>query len=207
MSASASSNYRSERRSRWKWLLILGIVLIILGISGITIASILELTSVLVFGPLLLVSSLMQFLTAFFTEKGRERLFHFAAAILEMVIGFLIMVNPPEKLGQLIVLVAVFLIIIGVMRLASSVVARTQSRAWAIFAGAVALVLGGALLIGGSTGAKVGFIAVCIALDFACHGISWSAAALMERKPVQEPDSRESKGFEHTPANTSEERQ
>jgi uncharacterized membrane protein HdeD (DUF308 family) len=70
------------------------------------------------------------------------------------------MVNPPEKLGQLIVLVAVFLIIIGVMRLASSLVARTQSRAWAIFAGVIALVLGGALLIGGSTGAKVGFIAV-----------------------------------------------
>jgi hypothetical protein len=54
MTASASSTLHSERRSRWRWLLILGIVLIILGISGITIASILELTSVLVFGPLLL---------------------------------------------------------------------------------------------------------------------------------------------------------
>lgn len=135
MTASASSTQQSERRSRWKWLLILGIVLIILGISGITIASILELTTVLVIGPLLLVSSLMQFLTALFTEKGREKLLHFVAAILEMVLGFLVMMNPPEKLGQLFVLVAVFLIMIGLSRLASSFFAQSRSRPWGLIAG------------------------------------------------------------------------
>jgi len=30
------------------------------------------------------------------------------------------------------------------------------------------------------------FVGLCIAVDFICHGIGWSALALAERKPGQE---------------------
>ena len=30
-------------------------------------------------------------------------------------------------------------------------------------------------------------VGLCIALDFICHGVSWSAVALAERKPLQAP--------------------
>src|SRR5262245_15769685 len=115
----------AEHRSRWKWFLALAAVLLILGLTGGT-ASALELTTALVFGPLMLASSLFQFLTAFFAENRKERLLHFVAAGLEAVLGFFIMVNPPEKLIGLVALVAVFLIVIGLVRLARSLV--TQIR-------------------------------------------------------------------------------
>src|ERR1700720_1776386 len=101
----------TRNRSRWKWFLALGALLVVLGIAGVTVASLLELTSLLVFGPMLLASSAIQLLTSFMAEKGAESLRHFAAAALEAVLGFVIMAYPPQSLGGLIALVAIFLIV------------------------------------------------------------------------------------------------
>src|SRR5438105_4809498 len=51
----------TDRRERWKWFLVVGMILVALGIAGVGVATLLELTSLLVFGPMLLVSSLFQF--------------------------------------------------------------------------------------------------------------------------------------------------
>jgi hypothetical protein len=32
---------------------------------------------------------------------------------------------------------------------------------------------------------KLWFVGLCIAIDFLCHGLSWSALALTEGKPLQ----------------------
>jgi uncharacterized membrane protein HdeD (DUF308 family) len=45
----------------WKWLLIIGICLLVLGIAGLGVATFLELTSLLVFGSMLLVSAVLVF--------------------------------------------------------------------------------------------------------------------------------------------------
>jgi membrane protein HdeD len=181
-----TSSQVTEHRSRWKWFLALGAILLVLGIAGVSVASLLQLTSLLVFGPLLLASSLLQFLTAFFAENQKERLPHFVAAGLEMVLGFFIMANPPERVVGFITLVAIFLIVIGLARLARSLATQSRGRAWTFFTGVIALLLGISVWIGGSA-AKLGFVGLCIAVDFLCHGVSWSALALAEKKPVQAP--------------------
>ena len=186
MSEQATSSRVSEHRARWKWFLALGVVLLVLGLAGVSVASLLELTSLLVFGPLLLASSIVQLLTALFGEGRKERLLHFAAAGAEMVFGFLLMVNPPEKVVGLIALVAIFLVVVGLVRLVRSLVTRSRGRAWTLLAGVIALLLGISVWMGGSA-AKLGFVGLCIAIDFLCHGVAWSALALAERKPVQSP--------------------
>ena len=113
MTTPADSSRQPKHRFRWQWFLALGAILLVLGMTGISVAALLQLTSLLVFGPLLLVSSLLQLLTAFFAEERKESLLHFGAAGLEAVLGFFIMVNPPEKLIGLITLIAIFLIVIG----------------------------------------------------------------------------------------------
>src|SRR6516164_3388818 len=105
MTESESFPQVSQHRSRWKWFLALGAVLLVLGIGGMTVATLLDLTSLLVFGPLLLASSIIQLLTAFFAEAWKERLPHLVAAGLELVLGFLIMANPPQSLTGLIALI------------------------------------------------------------------------------------------------------
>jgi uncharacterized membrane protein HdeD (DUF308 family) len=182
MTEPATSSDVSRNRSRWKWFLALGALLLVLGIAGVTVAGLLELTSLLVFGPMLLASSVIQLLTSFLADKGTERLRHFAAAGLEAVLGFVIMFHPPQSLGGIVALIAIFLIVSGLIRLARVLVARSPARAWSVMTGVVALLLGISVWIGWPFG-KLWFVGICIAIDFICHGVSWSALALAERKP------------------------
>lgn len=176
----------NEKRNRWKWFLALGVLLLVLGIAGISVASLLQFTSLLVFGPVLLASSIIQLLIAFFAEKWKESVPHFAAAGLEAALGFFVMANPLERMVGLATLVAIFLIVVGMVRLARSLVTQSRGRAWIFLAGVIALLLGISVWFGGSA-AKLGFVGLCIALDLLCHGVSWSALALAERKSVQTP--------------------
>jgi uncharacterized membrane protein HdeD (DUF308 family) len=188
MSEVVTPSQVTERRGRWKWFLALGAILLVLGIAGIGGEAFLQFTSLVVFAPMLLASSIIQLLTAFFAEKRKESLLHFAAAGLEMILGFLIMANPPERIIGVVALVAIFLIVIGLVRLARSLVTQSRGRAWAVITGVIALLLGVSVWLGGSA-AKLGFVGLCIAIDFLCHGVSWSALALAERKPPQTPGS------------------
>ncbi len=186
MNATVATSPATEHRGRWAWFLALGTLLLVFGIAG-GLATLLEVTSILLFGPLLLASSLFQLTVAFFAQdKKKESRLHLAAAVVEMVLGFLIMAYPPERVGQLIVLVAIFLIVAGLLRLARSLAKKAHGRAWVAMTGVVALVLGVSVWIGGPV-ARISMIGVCIALDFIFHGMSWSALALAERKRVEMP--------------------
>jgi uncharacterized membrane protein HdeD (DUF308 family) len=162
----------------------LGALLLVLGLAGAGAANFLQFTSVLIFGPLLLASSIFQFLMALAVEQRRERLMHLAAAAVEMVLGFLIMANPFADTLNLMVAIAAFLIIAGVLRLARAVAAQSQIRGWTLLAGAVAVLLGISIWTGWP-GATLWFAGLCVAIDLVCHGISWLGIALAERKAPQ----------------------
>ena len=176
----------AEHSSRWKWFLALGTILMLIGIAGGSVAGFMQLTSLLVFGPMLLGSGVLQVLVAFFSERRKEFLLHLAAAGLEVALGFFIMANPLDQIIDLITLIAIFLIVIGLARLARSLVAQSGRGAWALVAGAIALVLGICVWIGGPA-AKLGIVGACIAADFFFHGASWFAVALRERNSVGTP--------------------
>jgi uncharacterized membrane protein HdeD (DUF308 family) len=188
MSEPATVSQIPKLRDRWKWFLALGSILLVLGIAGVSVATLLEVTSLLVFGPLLLVSSIMQLLTASFAEKRKDSVLHFAAAGLELVLGMFILAHPLHRLISLIAVVAIFLIVAGLVRLARSLTAQSRGRGWAIMTGVIALLLGVSVWIGWPTN-KLWFVGLCIAIDFLFHGVTWSALGLMERKPLQEPTS------------------
>jgi uncharacterized membrane protein HdeD (DUF308 family) len=185
MSTATTLTKESGRAVRWKWFLALGLLLLLLGLAGAGASTLLEITSLLVFGPLLLCSSLIQLLTAFFAERGKERFLHLAAAGLEAILGFFIMAHPLERVIGLVELIAIFLIVLGLVRLARSLWTKSRGRAWVVMTGVIALVLGISVWMGWPI-AKPWFVGLCIAVDFLCHGVSWSALALAERKPPQE---------------------
>jgi uncharacterized membrane protein HdeD (DUF308 family) len=176
----------TDRRIHWQWLLALGVMLLLLGLAGAGATTLLELTSLLVFGPLLLVSSLVQLVIGFVVRTGPSRFLQWAAAGLEATLGFLIMAQPVVLLTELVVVIAAFLTVVGAVRLARSLVTHSPGRARAFVAGGGALILGLCvwlqLLVPG-----LWFVGLCIALDFICHGVSWAAVALAEGKPLEVP--------------------
>lgn len=122
----------------------------------------------------------------FAQEEKKESRLHFAAAVVEMILGFLLMAYPPDRVLQLIVLVAICLIVSGLLRLGRSLANTSRGRTWAIMTGIVALLLGISLWIGGPV-ARLWIIGLCIAIDFLVHGVSWSAVALAERRRLHMP--------------------
>ncbi len=187
MAQSTIPSPTTENRARRRWFQALGAFLLVLGAAGVGVAALPEATAVLVFGPLVLASSLFQLATAFFAEKARERLLHLAAAGLEAVFGFLILMKPLRNVLSLLVLVAVFLTAIGLVRLTRALAAHSRGRAWTVMTGVVALLLGVSLWIGRPTAAWW-FAGLCIAVDFIGHGVSWYAIGLAEGKPLEAPD-------------------
>jgi uncharacterized membrane protein HdeD (DUF308 family) len=180
MAAITPMTRSADHPSRWKWFLGLGIVLLALGLASAGASTLLELTSLLLFGPLLLVSSLLQLLTASFAEKGKECVLHLAAAGLELILGGLIMAHPLPVVTDLVVVVAVLLIAVGLVRLARSLVMHSPGRVWASLAGVAAIVLGVCVWLKVPV-SGLWFVGLCLALDFLCHGASWSVLAFAER--------------------------
>jgi uncharacterized membrane protein HdeD (DUF308 family) len=191
MTESASSAHAIDHRGRWKWFLALGVVLLVLGIAGAgvaSVASLLEYSSLLVFGPFLIASSLFQALTAAFGETRKERILHLLAAGVEGVLGIFIMANPLQNVGGLVALIAILFILGGAARLARALEAQSRGRGWGFVAGVVALLLGICIWTGWPVD-KPWFVALCIVVDLICHGASWSALALAERRRQGAPAS------------------
>ncbi len=171
--------------ARWKWLLALGVVLLLLGIAGMGLATFVQLSSVLVFGPLLLASGIMQGMIAFIAVTGKASLHHLAAGAVEGILGLLLMAYPLNTGVSLVALIAVLLIVSGLIRLSRSLLTQFHGRSWILIAGVIALLLGVAVWFGGSA---VGwwFVGLCLAIDFICHGATWSAVALARLKSLPE---------------------
>jgi uncharacterized membrane protein HdeD (DUF308 family) len=128
---------------------------------------------------MLLASSLLQVIVVIGTKRRQERLLHLAAAGLEALLGSFVLADPLRGSVSLIVVAGTLLLVMGAMRLARS---REQAhgRGWTIFAGIVALLLGTCVWISWPV-AELPFVGLCIAVDFLCHGVSWSGFALSER--------------------------
>jgi uncharacterized membrane protein HdeD (DUF308 family) len=166
-------------------LLVLGLILLLLGAAGVSLALVLDLASLLVFGPLLLASGIAQGLVGFIAVKGRESLLHLLAGGIEGCLGLWLLSAPPETAGSVVALIATVLIVGGLIRLARWLISRDRGRAWILLTGAVALLLALAVWVGGAA-VQWWFIGTCLAVDFLCHGASWSLVALAERKPLPE---------------------
>ena len=177
----------TDRRIRWQWLLALGVVLLLLGLASAGATTLLELTSLLVFGPLLLASSLVQLLIAFIA-RGREQVVscNMGLPAWKRFSGFSSWRQPVVLLTDLVAVIAAFLMAIGLVRMAGSLVTHSPGRAWVFMAGGGALILGICVWLQLPV-SGLWFVGLCIALDFICHGVSWSAVALAEGKPVEVP--------------------
>lgn len=171
-----------ESQGSWRWLLILGIGLILFGVVELGSAAVMELFAVLVLGPLLMASGILQILLAFFARRPKEAPLHLAAAALDLVVGFLVLIHPHNTVDDLILVLAAFLMIGGVSRILSSLFFRFHSWGWILSAGIIAVILG---LIVWKEGPFRGLwlVAGCVAVDFVAHGVSWVVLSHSSREP------------------------
>jgi uncharacterized membrane protein HdeD (DUF308 family) len=127
----------------WGWVLGLGILLLVLGIIGLSMEIMLTIVSMYFFAALLLVSGLSHLADAFKYQQVKGALGQILIAILYVFAGLIVVYDPLLASEVLTALLAWLLIIIGVSRITMSFYLKSSAGwGWILLAGMTSLILG-----------------------------------------------------------------
>jgi uncharacterized membrane protein HdeD (DUF308 family) len=136
-----------ELQKNWGWLLALGILSIILGTIGLGMAFGLTLASVIFFGALLLAGGIIQLIEAFKCKGWKSFSWHILIALLYVLGGIIIIVDPVMASGVLTLMLAGVLIAAGIIRIIIAFQHRgTSGWGWTLVGGLGSLLLGGMII-------------------------------------------------------------
>ena len=136
-------------RGRWKWFVGIGIVLVIVGL--IALANVVDATLIttVIVGIALVFGGTMQIVGAWAAEGSTGRRVLMAVlGVLYIIVGFNVIADPLAGAVALTVVVALFLIVDGVLRIFSALVPETENKVLTIVFGIVMIILGGWLWSG-----------------------------------------------------------
>lgn len=168
-------------RKQWKWFLIMGIVMIILGFLAIGAATTVTLVSMVMLGALLLTGGIIQIGYAFWARQWSGFFFSLLAGIVYTVTGLLLLVHPTAGALSLTLLLAAFYIIGGIFRIVGSLMMQFEQWGWALFSGIIKLILGGLILAGWPvTGLWI--FGLFIGIDLIFYGWFWVLLSLTAKR-------------------------
>ncbi|GFH38104.1 HdeD family acid-resistance protein [Streptomyces pacificus] len=137
---------RKLRRS-FGWLAVLGVILVIAGIVGLVYVGLATLTSMLLFGWLLLVGGFVGLLHA--VESRGSNFFWLAVVVaaLNIAAGVVVIRHPEGSAEALTMFAALLFLTGGLFRLVGSLVVRGPQFGWTLVQGAFGLLLGILVLV------------------------------------------------------------
>jgi uncharacterized membrane protein HdeD (DUF308 family) len=169
-----------QLRKNSLWLLILGIVLIIVGMAAIGSAFVATLTTVLVFGMLLIIGGGVQIVNALFAGRWRGFWLHLLAGILYLVLGFLLVQHPLAAAAGFTLVLAACFMIGGLFRIFTALVDRFHGWGWVLLNGIVTLILGGMIWRQWPASA-LWVIGLFVGIDMLFAGWTWVMTAVAIR--------------------------
>jgi uncharacterized membrane protein HdeD (DUF308 family) len=132
----------------WGWLMGLGVVSTLLGLVGLGMTFGLTLAGALLFGILLVVGGGLQLFDAFMCKGWKSSLAHAAIALVYLLAGAMLILDPLGGAIALTLVLAVTLIVVGALRLVIAVQHRHERGwKWAAAGGALSLLLGALVLL------------------------------------------------------------
>jgi uncharacterized membrane protein HdeD (DUF308 family) len=164
----------------WGWFLGLGVGLIVLGVIAFADVMFATLFSVALLGWLLLFSA---FFHGVRWLRGRE-VRHFLdllGLVFDLVVGLILVSNPALGALSLTLVLAIFFLVGGVMRLFAGISSDVPHRAWTILNGAISALLGVLLWIHWPVSA-LWFIGFAIGIELIFRGWVWIMLALWLRR-------------------------
>ncbi len=138
--------------NKWKWFIIEGILLFVIGIFAIARPGVASEALVEFFGWLLLVLGLLSIFGVIANQTGPRTTSAMAGGAIAGVVGLIFLLMPVPTLALLTIFVAIFFLLTGVMELTSSCLLRSiggHDNHWglAFFNGLITLLLGIFLIV------------------------------------------------------------
>jgi uncharacterized membrane protein HdeD (DUF308 family) len=178
--ARAAPTDRESLREIWVFLVVMGLALIVLGWAAIGSSFVASLATVLVFGLLLIVSALVQVVTALWGRKWRGFLLHLVAGGLYFIAGMFMIQNPLEAVVGLSFLVAICLLAGGALRLIYSLLERFDGWVLVFLNGVISLLLGAAIWSQWPL-SGLWVIGLFVGIEMFFSGMSWVTLGLSVR--------------------------
>jgi uncharacterized membrane protein HdeD (DUF308 family) len=163
----------------WIWFLLLGIGMILLGVTAVVMAPLVTLALAKVFGIILIVAGIVQTATAFFSPRWSGLLMQLLLGILYVVVGVLVADSPEEVANAFALLMAAFFIVSGIFRIVASLHVRHPNWGWTLLSGFVSLLLG--LVVWIHWPATTVLIGVFVGVEIVFNGWAWVMFAFMLR--------------------------
>ncbi len=136
-------------RRNWKWLLTLGIVWIVLGSIAVVIPFTATLALELVLGAIFAVGGIAQLVQAFRCRGWRGLALHVVSGVLALVLGGMLLFFPRQGVLTLTLLLSVFFIIEGVVKVVSALQHRSFAYwGWMLFSGLLGIIIGVLIWLG-----------------------------------------------------------
>ncbi len=169
-----------ELRHKWGWFLALGIALIILGTIALTIMPAATIATVMVLGWLMMFSGVVEAIHGFQVRGWRGVVLHLVAGVLGIVVGLLIVTHPIAGALAWTMLFASFFTVIGMFRLMTAIRLKFPHWGWAVFDGAITLLLG-ILLFANWPLSGLWFLGFSIGISLVLRGWSYVMLAFAVR--------------------------
>jgi len=128
---------------KWRWLLGVGILFVLLGFIGLGASFALTIASVVMFGIMLLIGGGYQLADAFRYSGWKSRLNHILIALLYVITGVIVVNDPMGTSSIFTMMIAGTFVAIGFVRVFMAFQMRqTQGWIWLLIGGIVAISLG-----------------------------------------------------------------
>ncbi len=166
----------------WGWLLALGILFIVLGILALGISTAVTVATVLLFGILLTIGGVFQFVDAFKYKGWKSILPHMLIALLYIVAGGFLITQPVAGSIVLTAILGGIFFLVGILQIGMGIQLKNVgfSWGWVVVAGIVSLLLGGMIFFHWPT-SSLGIIGLLVAIDMIFHGWAFVMMALALR--------------------------
>jgi uncharacterized membrane protein HdeD (DUF308 family) len=153
--------------------LFFGLALVALGVVAIASAVLFTISTVMIFGALLMAAGVAELINAFRTKERSKILLNVLSAIVYLAAGSLLIWNPIAGALTLTLVVAAFLFAAGVLRIVKAI-QRRKNKDWGLFllGGIIDLALG-FIIASGWPISGLWVIGLFVGVEMIVHGIAW----------------------------------
>ncbi len=127
---------------RWLWFFVLGNLVMVLGFAAIGFSLLATLSTVLMFGVLLMVGGAVQVVNAFVVRTWGGFFIHALGGVLHVLVGGFMVEHPLRVAAVLTLVLAVAFLVGGAARLLYAATHSFRGRGWVALSGFVTLLLG-----------------------------------------------------------------
>jgi len=172
-----------EVQRHWGWVLAIGIIFVVLGFFGLGMTFAVTMASMLMYGILMLLGAGAQFVQAAKGRGWKGIIFHVLIALLYLVAGIAVIVNPVGASMVLTLLLAAALIVVGFVRIVMAFQLRGfRNWFWPLAGGVVSIILGG-IIVANWPISGLWVIGLFVSIELIVNGWSYIFIALAARKP------------------------